>query len=77
MAKRSCGDFFVISGKWLGVFLEIFRKSGGVFLKIRVLQLDYKEIEGPLCKFPRIIDFQIYFSMEKSRWTQSMAHGPA
>jgi hypothetical protein len=28
MARRSGGDFFVISGKWLGVFLEIFQKQG-------------------------------------------------
>jgi hypothetical protein len=28
MAKRSCGDFFAIFGKWLGVFLEIFKKLG-------------------------------------------------
>jgi hypothetical protein len=64
MTKRSCGDFFVISRKWLGVFLEIFRKSGGIFLKIHGLQLDYKEVKEPLCKFLGIIDFWIYFSME-------------
>jgi hypothetical protein len=26
--EKSCGDFFVISGKWLGVFLKIFQKLG-------------------------------------------------
>jgi hypothetical protein len=30
-------------------------------LKIRGLRLDYKETEGPLCKFPGIINFRIYF----------------
>jgi hypothetical protein len=63
MMKRSCGDFFEISRKWLGVFLEIFQKLG-VFLKICGLWVDYKETDGPLCKFPEIIDFWIYFSME-------------
>jgi hypothetical protein len=28
MVKRSCGDLIVISGKWLGVFLEIYKKPG-------------------------------------------------
>jgi hypothetical protein len=61
--KKLRGFFFVISGKWLGVFLEIFQKPG-VFPEFLGLQLDYKETEGALCKFPRIIDFWIYFSME-------------
>jgi hypothetical protein len=60
MLKRSYRELFGISGKWLGVFLEIFQKSGGL-LKISGLWLDYKEMEGPLCKFPGIIDFWIYF----------------
>jgi hypothetical protein len=77
MAKRSCRDFFCNFWKVArGIFGNI-SKIRGVFLKIHGLRLDYKKIEGPFCKFPGIIDFQIYFSMEKSRWTQSMAHGPA
>jgi hypothetical protein len=32
MEKRSYRDLFGISGKWLGVFLEIFQKSG-VFME--------------------------------------------
>jgi hypothetical protein len=43
--------------------LEIFQKPG-VFPEFLGLQLDYKETEGALCKFPGIIDFWIYFSME-------------
>jgi hypothetical protein len=33
MEKRSYRDLFGIFGKWLGVFLEIFRKPG-VFIEI-------------------------------------------
>jgi hypothetical protein len=58
--KKNFMDLFVISEMWLGVYLEIFFKPG-VFLEIWGLRLDYKDTEGPLCKFPRIIDFQIYF----------------
>jgi hypothetical protein len=63
MAKRSCGDFFIISRKWLGVFLEIFRNQGSS-QNFRGLRLDYKETEGPICKFSKIIDFWVYFSIE-------------
>jgi hypothetical protein len=63
MAKRSCGDLFVISRKWLGVFLKYFKNQGSS-QNFCGLQLNYKETEGPLCKFPGIIDFQIYFSIE-------------
>jgi hypothetical protein len=33
MEKKNYRDLFGISGKWLGVFLEIFRKPG-VFMEI-------------------------------------------
>jgi hypothetical protein len=42
MEKSSYKDLFGISGRWLGVFLEIFQKPG-VFLQILGLRLDYKE----------------------------------
>jgi hypothetical protein len=49
--------------KWLGVFLKYFKNQGSS-QNFCGLQLNYKETEGPLCKFPGIIDFQIYFSIE-------------
>jgi hypothetical protein len=61
--------------------LEYFKKQGSS-QKFCGLRLDYKEAEGPLCKFPGIIDFWIYFSMENlvdwvhSAWTESTVHGP-
>jgi hypothetical protein len=81
MAKRIYRDLFGIFGKWLGAFLEIFQKPGSS-RNCRGLRLDYKEIEGPLCKFPGIIDFQIYFSTENpvdrvhSAWTGRCSLGP-
>jgi hypothetical protein len=30
MAKRSYRDLFGISGKWLGVYLELFSKTNGL-----------------------------------------------
>jgi hypothetical protein len=30
MAKRSYRDLFGISGKWLGVYLELFSKTSGL-----------------------------------------------
>jgi hypothetical protein len=45
-----------------GIFGNILKTR--VFLKICGLQVDYNETEGPLHKFPEIIDFQIYFSIE-------------
>jgi hypothetical protein len=65
MEKRCYRDLFGISGKWLRVFLEIFGKpvSSWKFLGLR---LDYNETQGPLCKILRIIDFWIYFLMEKA-----------
>jgi hypothetical protein len=48
MAKRSYRDLFGIFGKWLGLYLELFLKIRGVFLKIHGLRLDYKETKGTL-----------------------------
>jgi hypothetical protein len=41
--EKKFRDLFVISGKWLGVFLEI-------FLKICGLRVDFGKDEGPKCK---------------------------
>jgi hypothetical protein len=49
MEKRSYRDPFGISGKWLGVFLDIFQKLG-VFLKMCVLRVDFAERQGANCK---------------------------
>jgi hypothetical protein len=75
MAKRSCGDLFVISGKCLGVFLEIFRKPG-VFLKICGPQVDFAERQGANCKIGGDFLVSDLFSNGKLPCTQPMAHDP-
>jgi hypothetical protein len=64
--EKKLRDLFVISRKWLGVFLEIFRKLG-VFTEFSWITALLQKNEGPLCKFLRIIDFWIYFSIENCR----------
>jgi hypothetical protein len=44
-------------------------------MEIWGLQLDYKENQGPLCKFPGIIDFGIIFEL-KNMWAWSTGRGP-
>jgi hypothetical protein len=63
MAKSSCGDFFVISRNWLGVFLEIFRKPG-VFSEICGLRVNYGKRQGVLYKVAGIFQLGIYFLIE-------------
>jgi hypothetical protein len=50
MVKRSCGDLYVISGKWLGVFWNYFENQG-LSQNFRGLQLNYKETEGLFANF--------------------------
>jgi hypothetical protein len=51
--EKNFRDLFVISGKWLGPYLEILSDFKGSVWKSG-LRLDYKEAHVPLCKFPRI-----------------------
>jgi hypothetical protein len=45
MVKRSYRNLFEISGKWIGVYLELFSKTRG-FLKICGLWVNYGKKQG-------------------------------
>jgi hypothetical protein len=68
VAKRSCGDLFVISRKGLGLIWNYFSNSRGLRTKSR-LQVNIEQVQEPFCKVARIIQFLNYFLTEK--W-----HGP-
>jgi hypothetical protein len=75
MEKRSYRDLFGFSGKWLGVFLEIFQKLG-VFLKVCGLLVDFVERHWANYKIGGDFLVSDLFSNGKLPWTRSMAHEP-
>jgi hypothetical protein len=50
MAKRTCGDLFVIVGKWLGYISNYYLKPG-VFVKICGLWVNYGKGRGFFTKW--------------------------
>jgi hypothetical protein len=56
MAKESCRDLFVISGKWLGYSVIIFEFLGFCSEGCRP-GLDIEQVQGPFYKVVRIIRF--------------------
>jgi hypothetical protein len=78
--EKNFGDLFAISGKWLGVFLEIFLKTRG-FLEICGLPVNCGKRQGPKRKGGWNIRFSNYFPIGNDMdsvhgsWT-SIGHGP-
>jgi hypothetical protein len=64
MEKRSYRDLFVISGKWLGVFLEIFQKLGGLLGNLGHCGLICGKYKGLLTKLVGIFGWGNYFPKE-------------
>jgi hypothetical protein len=66
MTKRSSSDLFVISGKWIGVYLELFLKIQGSSWKFVDCVLILDKNRGLFAKWHQIIGFEL-FSNEKRR----------
>jgi hypothetical protein len=62
MAKRSCGDLFVISEKWLGLIWNYFSNSRGLSTKSGP-RVNIEQVQGPFCKVAMIIQFLNYSLM--------------
>jgi hypothetical protein len=65
MVKRSCGDLFVISGKWLWVYLELFLNTSGLLENLWTMGYLWKKAGGSL-KSGRYFPPQDLFSNRKS-----------
>jgi hypothetical protein len=48
--EKKFRDLLVISGKWLGVFLELFLKIQGASYKYVGVRVDFGKDDGPKCK---------------------------
>jgi hypothetical protein len=74
--EKSFRDLFGISGKWLGLYLEILLDSrGAVWNSIR-LRLNFKQRQGPFCKSGRDFSSLELFSNGELQWTQSTTPEP-
>jgi hypothetical protein len=65
--EKSFGDLFVIFGKWLGLYLEIYSESRGSIWNFCGLRPDFVERKGPLCKVAGIFWFGFIFEWKKAR----------
>jgi hypothetical protein len=75
MAKRSCRDFFVISGKWLGLNWNLFLKTRGLLGICVDYGLISQKGKGLTAKSVRIFQRGIFFN-GKIQWTRSTIRGP-
>jgi hypothetical protein len=79
--KKELRGTFCNFWKWLGLFLEIFRKPR-VFSEFCGLQVDYVERQGIICKVASIFgwgfifEWKIIWTRSIGRWTaQDAVHG--
>jgi hypothetical protein len=83
--EKNFRDLFVISGKWLGVFLEIFLKIRGASCKYVGCGLIFKKMRGLSAKCREMGFSKNYFVEEKPvdqvhgsvDRTDPVHHGPA
>jgi hypothetical protein len=63
--EKKFRDLFVISGKWLGAFLELFLKIRGASCKYVVCKLILEKMRGLSAKCQEMEFFRNYFVEEK------------
>jgi hypothetical protein len=63
--KRNFGDLFVISGKWLGLYLELISKIRGASWKSVDCGLISNKYRGFFVKWQEFLGFGIIFQWEK------------
>jgi hypothetical protein len=56
--KKKFGDLFEISGKWLGVYLELFSKIRGASWKFVDYELILNKYRGLFAKWCGFLDFR-------------------
>jgi hypothetical protein len=72
--EKSFGDLYIISGKWLGLYLKILSDSRALFRKVWAAAW-FRVTQGGLCKTGRDFWLGIYFPKE-IYMDSSMAHEP-